>query len=133
MSLVGIVEKRDLDRIAKRYGIDIEERVLPTDEDVQAVVAERLTALLEQRLRDRDNLQAERSRRFEPLMRTLADSETGQALLTMLLDEEYQRLLHAPVPHPEGEAPAPRRERVPNGGPRRGGGERRRDGGGRRR
>lgn len=133
VSLVGIVEKRDLDRIAKRYGIDIEERVLPTDEDVQAVVAERLTALLEQRLRDRDNLQAERSRRFEPLMRTLADSETGQALLTMLLDEEYQRLLHAPVPHPEGEAPAPRRERVPNGGPRRGGGERRRDGGGRRR
>ncbi len=133
VSLVGIVEKRDLDRIAKRYGIDIEERVLPTDEDVQAVVAERLTALLEQRLRDRDNLQAERSRRFEPLMRTLADSETGQALLTMLLDEEYQRLLHAPMPLPEGEAPAPRRERAPNGGPGRGGGDRRRDGGGRRR
>ena len=135
ISLVGIVEKRDLDRIAKRYSIDIEERALPTDEDVQAVVAERLTALLEQRLRDRDNLQAERSRRFEPLMRTFAESETGQALLTMLLDEEYQRLLHAPVPHPDGEA-APPHEGSRGGGRRQGsgggGGGRRRSGGRRR-
>jgi len=124
LSLVGVVEKRDLDRIAKRYSIEIVERPLPSDEDVQAVVAERLTALLESRLRERDNLQAERSRRFEPLMRSLVESETGQALLTMLLDEEYQRLLHAPFPHPEGE-PTPRR---PEG--RRNDGERRGNGGG---
>ncbi len=136
LSLVGIVEKRDLDRIAKRYGIDMQERPLPSDEDVQAVVAERLTALLEQRLRERDNLQAERSRRFEPLMRNLADSETGQALLTMLLDEDYQRILHAPVPHPEGEpAPAPRRSERPRNGDsgRRDDGGRGRGRGGRRR
>ena len=60
----GIADKLALDRIAKRFSVEFEERSLPTDADLEAVVAERVTALLEARLRERDNIQSERSRRF---------------------------------------------------------------------
>lgn len=110
ISLVSGVEKFNLERIAKRYSIDMEERPLPTDADVEAVVAERMTVLLEARLRDRDKLQAERSRRFVPLARSLAENEEESALIAMLLDDYYQQTLHAPVPQPsdEPEQKAPR-------------------------
>ena len=91
----------------------------PTDADVQAVVEERLTALLEARLRERDKLQAERSRRFAALARSLAENEEESPVLTMLLDDYYQQVLHAPAPQPTG-APnledAPSRPRRPSGG-----------------
>ncbi len=87
-----------------------------------AVVGERLTALLEARLRERDKLQTERSQRFVSLARSLAESEDEQAVIAMLLDDYYQQMLHAPaaVPGVAGGAPsspaenraaeAPRRE-----------------------
>ncbi len=104
ISLVSRGEKLLLDRIAKRYGVPFQERTLPSDEDVEAVVAERLTALLEARLRTRDNLQSERSRRFLPLARRLAENEEESAIITMLLDDYYQQVLHAPLPAPSSEA-----------------------------
>ncbi|MEJ5225876.1 MAG: C-terminal helicase domain-containing protein, partial [Anaerolineales bacterium] len=104
ISLVNPAEKLALARIARQYNIEMEERPIPTDEDVAAIVAERLTALLEARLRARDRLQTERSRRFEPLARTLAEAEDELPLITMLLDDTYQQLLHAPVTLPGEEA-----------------------------
>ncbi|MBX3002016.1 MAG: DEAD/DEAH box helicase [Caldilineaceae bacterium] len=101
ITLVTGFEKFALERIAKQYSIDLQKRPLPTDEVVEAVVSERLTALLEARLRERDKLQAERSRRFASLARTLADQEEEQPILTMLLDDYYQQLLHAPIMPPE--------------------------------
>ena len=80
------------------------ERELPTDDDVAAVVAERLTALLEARLRDRDRLHNERSRRFLPLARSLAENDDELSIIAMLLDDYYQQVLHAPVVQPEGPA-----------------------------
>jgi ATP-dependent RNA helicase DeaD len=50
------------------------------------VVGERVTALLEGRLRARDNLQLERMGRFTSLARNLAQSEEGLSLMVMLLD-----------------------------------------------
>ena len=100
ISLVSGVEKFDLDRIAKRYEIDLQERALPSDADVEAVVAERVTALLEARLRERDKLQTERSQRFVPLARSLAENEDESAIIAMLLDDYYQQMLHAPLPQP---------------------------------
>lgn len=110
ISLVNIIEKSALQRIASRFGVEIKEHKMPTDADVAEVVAERLTAVLEARLRERDKLQTERSARFEPLARSLAENEDESALITMLLDEYYQKLLHAPVvppppPEPQGERP----------------------------
>jgi ATP-dependent RNA helicase DeaD len=100
ISLVDVVEKMDLERIAKRYGIEMQEWPLPGDEDVEALVAERVTVLLEARLRDRDRLKVERMQRFVPLVHELSESEEGLALLTMLLDDYYQQTLH-PAPAPQ--------------------------------
>jgi ATP-dependent RNA helicase DeaD len=122
ISLVDVMEQMDLDRIAKRYGIDMEEWPLPSDEDVEAMVAQRVTALLEARLRDRDRLKVERMQRFEPLIHELSQSEEGLALLTMLVDDYYQQTLHAPPPQPLS-TPSP-----PESKPRRQSGRRRRQG-----
>ena len=97
ISLVNTGERFALEKIAKTYDIPMRELPIPSDEDVAALVAERLTALLEARLRERDKLQTERSRRFEPLARALAESEGELSLIAMLLDDTYQQLLHAPV------------------------------------
>jgi ATP-dependent RNA helicase DeaD len=120
ISLVSDLEKMDLDRIAKRFGIDLQERPLPTPADVEAVVSERVTALLEARLRQRDKLLIERSQRFVPLGRSLAESEDESAIIAMLLDDYYQQTLHAPLPQPSS-APAPRKQgHTGNARPRRG-------------
>jgi ATP-dependent RNA helicase DeaD len=105
ISLVNKGEKFTLERIARQYNIPMEERAIPNDADVQAVVAERVTALLEARLRARDKLQTERSQRFAPLVRTLLESDDEQALITMLVDDYYQQTLHAAAPQPSGARP----------------------------
>jgi len=107
ISLVSGVEKFQIKRIAKRYSIDMWEQPLPTDADVEAIVTERVTTLLEARLRDRDKLKTERSRRFVALARSLAESEEELDIITMLLDDYYQQVLHAPLIQPDH---APRRK-----------------------
>jgi len=126
ITLVNPMEKPQLDRIARQYEIELEERIIPSDEDVADVVAERLTALLEARLRDRDKLQAERSQRFTPLARDLADQEEELPIITMLLDEYYQKALHPTVEKPKGEKKSSQKGRSKNrSGKRRKGGRRR--------
>ncbi len=105
--LVNRLEKYTLDKIAKTFSIPFEERAIPSDADVAAIVAERTTALLETRLRGRDKLQSERSRRFTPLARSLADSEEELPIIAMLLDDYYQQTLHAPVVLPSPEIKKP--------------------------
>lgn len=100
ISLISGVESVQLSRIAKQYGIELQERSASTDTDVEVIVTERVTALLEARLRDRGALQTERSRRFLALARALAESEDELPIIAMLLDEYYQQSLHAPVPQP---------------------------------
>lgn len=131
LSLVSESESLTLDSIAKRYSVEFQQRAAPTDSDVQKVVAERVTTLLEAQLRDRDRLKTERSQRFVPLARSLAENEDESALIAMLVDDYYQQSLHAPVPVvglPES-APPPatsetrpeprRRKRPPSRRPRR--------------
>jgi ATP-dependent RNA helicase DeaD len=101
ITLVTAAEKTAINVISKHYNIDMQERVIPTDLDVADIVAERLTALLEARLRTRDKLQTERSHRFVSLARSLAESEDELPIITMLLDDHYQQLLHAPAVKPE--------------------------------
>jgi ATP-dependent RNA helicase DeaD len=96
ISLVAEMEKFKLQSIARYYNINMEERPLPDDEELERIVAERITALLEAKLRARDNLQIERMRRFLPLASNLAQSEDELSLITMLLDDYYQQSLHAP-------------------------------------
>jgi len=115
VSLVNSGERFALEKIAKTYEIEMQELPIPSDEDVAAVVAERLTALLEARLRERDKLQTERSHRFEALARALAEADDELPIITMLLDDTYQQILHAPVLQP-GEAPAPAQQKQAGAG-----------------
>jgi len=94
ISLVNVTERSELRAIGKRFSIDLQERPLPTDEDVERVVSERIIALLEARLRGRDKLQAERMLRFSYLARELAGNEDESGLLAMLLDDFYQETFH---------------------------------------
>ena len=67
ISLVNAVELGGL--AAHRQAaspFNIQERPLPTDEDVEKIVSERIITLLEARLRNRDRLQTERMQRFLP-------------------------------------------------------------------
>jgi ATP-dependent RNA helicase DeaD len=123
ISLVDVMEQLELERIAKRYDIEMAQWPLPTDEDVAAIVSERVTALLEARLRDRDRLKIERMERFEPLIHELIQSEEGLALLTMLVDDYYQQTLHALPPESAAAQPTSRSQSKKRSRPR--GGRRR--------
>ena len=124
----GTFEGMELRRIAQQFKIDMKERKAPTEEDVADLVAQRVTALLEARLRERDRLRVERMQRFLPLVRNLGNDEEAAALLAMLCDDFYQQSLHEPtIP---ADAEEPRRPRD-DGGRGRGSGDRGRgDGGG---
>jgi len=95
ISLVSGVEELDLAAIARRFGIAIEDRPVPSDAEVQAVVAQRAVSLLEASLRQEDNIHKERLQRFIPLVGDLAASDEGCALLAMLVDAFYQSRFHA--------------------------------------
>jgi ATP-dependent RNA helicase DeaD len=105
--LINISEKRQLNRIAAHYKIELEERTLPQDEDVETLVAQRLIGQLEARLRERDRLQIERMRRFIPLTEELVKNEEGLALLSMLLDDAYHDWMHEPPEIPKEEPTLP--------------------------
>jgi len=100
ISLAAGIEEIKLKEIAGQFGIDLQERPVPTDEDVETIVSQRITTLLEAKLRSLDKLQAERMRRFVPLGRSLTESEDESALIAMLLDEYYQKTLNAQPPKP---------------------------------
>ncbi len=142
ISLVSYQELAELHRVSKRFSIEMEKREIPTEEDVTSVVTERTTALLEQKLRQRDKLTNERMQRFMPLAKHLAESDDELAVIAMLLDDYYHETLHAPVELPDGAAPEPKavpqprapksfdKKRSGGGQSRSGGGESRGGGGG---
>jgi ATP-dependent RNA helicase DeaD len=100
ISLVSVLEKSSLQRIAKRFGIDMLERRLPSDADVIEIVSERVTALLEAKLRKCDKLVLERMTRFLPLAKSLSQSDEELSVVAMLLDDYYQMTMHGPVEVP---------------------------------
>jgi ATP-dependent RNA helicase DeaD len=77
---------------------------VPTEEDIQGIVSQRVIASLEATLRSRDSMERERMRRFISLGRSLAEAEEESPLIAMLLDDYYQRTLQAPLQSPTGEA-----------------------------
>jgi ATP-dependent RNA helicase DeaD len=119
ITLIDPLERAALDDIGRRFKIEFTERPLPSDEDVETTVAQRLTALLEARFRTLDRVQCERMQRFLPLCRTLAESEDEHGLLAMLLEEFYHQSLHAPKPvvedEPAGAAARPPRDHAGEG------------------
>ncbi len=129
ISLVDVIEAMELKRTAKRYSIDMEEREVPSGEQVQTIVSERVIALLETKLRSRDRLHHERMQRLVPLARDLGESDDEIALIAMLLDDFYHDSLHGVPELPDDIKPKPAASPSAENKPRRsgkGGGRRRR-------
>jgi ATP-dependent RNA helicase DeaD len=103
ITLVAGMEQFNLRAIARSYNIELHEKSLPSDEDIEAIVAQRVIASLEAKLRSRDGLENERMRRFIPLGRSLGEAEEDSPLIAMLLDDYYQRTLQAAPLSPTGE------------------------------
>jgi len=94
------MEQFRLRDIAKSFSISFQERTLPADEEVEAIISQRVTALLEAKLRMRDLLQVEHMQRFIPLVKSLLQNEEEMALVAMLVDDFYQATLNTPPPQP---------------------------------
>lgn len=122
VTLVEGLDELKLFKIAKQYKIELEERPLPTEEDLAGAVSKRVQTHLESKHRNRDKLRAERMQRFLPLVKTLAqDDEIGIELLAMLVDDYYQETIHnpPPLPKPVVEKMKPSNNRRSNSGNRR--------------
>ena len=96
ISLVDVMQRMELERIAKHYKIALMELPLPTDEDVAQVAGTRLTAILEARFRTLTGLERMRVARYAALARELArqsEEDDDVLLLGMLLDACHQQSL----------------------------------------
>ncbi len=127
MMLVYAVEKRQMKHIAARYEIEFDERDIPTEEEVADVVAERAMNFLEASLRERDKLQADRSKRFRPFAQQLIENEDELPIITMLLDDYYQKAQHKFVPTPKEKTEKKAQQKPSSSGRRRGRKPRRRN------
>lgn len=107
ISLVDIMEKMELQRIAKYFKVPLTQHMAPTDEEVAHAVGMRVTALLEARFRQLNGLERERMKRFEPLVQSIAEDPEQRHLLTLLLDDCYQKSLNPTAFLPAG---TPRKE-----------------------
>ncbi len=100
ISLVDVMQRMELERIARHYKIALREIPLPSDADVSRVASARLMAVLEARYRALTGLERMRVARYLDFARELAgscgnDSEEnrGLELLGLLLDSCYQQSL----------------------------------------
>ncbi len=96
ITLATLEDESQLRAIARYYALDMEKRLLPTEEETTARVVERATVALEGALRNKSNQQRDRLARFVPLVKTLAVEEPE--LLAMLVDELYHSRTHGVQP-----------------------------------
>jgi ATP-dependent RNA helicase DeaD len=97
ITLVNRLEKMKLMDVSRRFRIEMLERELPEDEDVQSIVSQRATVLLEAKLRGLDQSEQHCMQQFLPLSKSLSEMESELPVIAMLLDNYYQESLHAPV------------------------------------
>ena len=120
ISLVDVMQRMELERIARHFKINLTELPAPTDEDVAAVAGARLLTVLEARFRKLNGLERLRVARYAPLVRSLAaqDDGDGELMLAMLLDACHQQSLQEsrfpeglPEQRPAGEGKSGRSRR----------------------
>lgn len=93
ISLVNQLEAIDLKKFANRTGINLEERKVPSEEQVQNRLCEKLSARLESELRDFTTAQKERSKRYRGVLNDINASENAEEIMLMLLDNYHQTLI----------------------------------------
>jgi ATP-dependent RNA helicase DeaD len=93
ISLVNPLEAIDLKKFAGRTGLVLEERAIPTEEQVQNILCEKLSARLESELRDFTTAQKERSKRYRGVLKDINSSENSEEIFLMLLDRYHQDMI----------------------------------------
>lgn len=96
ISLVDVMQRMELERIARHFKINLTELPAPTDEDVAAVAGARLLTELEARFRKLTGLERLRVARYAPLVHSLTSQDEGgdgELMLAMLLDACHQQSL----------------------------------------
>lgn len=99
ISIVDVMQKLDLERIARNYHINLREIAVPGDGEVSSAVCARLGTLLEGRLRSLTGLERLRVERYLPLARELLnadldDDNTALAIVAMMLDDSHRQSLN---------------------------------------
>lgn len=83
--------------IARRYGFSVEQREVPSDDEIQQRLFERLVVYLENQLNDLAIMDRERTTRFLPLLDSMTEDEDQKLLMAMLLDRAYVQGVHGRV------------------------------------
>ncbi len=109
ITLVAWEEESQLKAIAHRFDIQMEKRQLPTPEEVAARTSQRVTIVLEEKLRAKTNLERERLAQFVPMVKSLAEEEPE--LMAMLVDELNQTRMHPNRQQGQTQKNRPRRGR----------------------
>ena len=89
ISMTGLIEQLTLKRLARRYKIEMQKVEMPTEEDMQNLMTERLMVMLEAHQHGLDPLARERIARFADVAQSLSQDDHGKALLAMILDSFY--------------------------------------------
>jgi ATP-dependent RNA helicase DeaD len=101
ISLVALRELADLERTARKYSIHFERRPIPGDDEVEALMVERLVQALDMRLRANDHVQNKAQNRFLALAASIAADPDLHNIIAMLLNDYYQQSVHGnPPPMP---------------------------------
>ncbi len=119
--VANMSERSDLKKISRRYSVDFVELPMPTQDELETRLAERLIVVLEDRHRGAKRLERERLKRFVSLVKSLSESDEEISLLAMILDDLYHRNFHlrktesptAPPAKVEQRREEPRRESTP--------------------
>ncbi len=101
ITLSTYMDEHQLREIRRKYSIVIEEKQLPSLDQVSARVRERTMVLLEEQVRDSGSIDRERADRFVALAEELSSHEEGQRIFALMLDEFYHRSLHLPQALPK--------------------------------
>ncbi len=119
ISFVSMLEEAEIKKRAQLNNIELVKKELPSDEEVEGKVAERLRVMLEEKYRSLPNSRRERLRRFIPLVKDLAGGagtvENEMDVVAMLFDTFYQDTLHKPLYPHETERPVTSRAPKPRG------------------
>jgi ATP-dependent RNA helicase DeaD len=97
ISLVSYLEEYELKKRGETNKLPLIKRELPTDEELQARVSERLMVMLEEKYRALPNSIKERLLRFIPATKAMIAEEDEINLIAMMFDVFYQEILHKPL------------------------------------
>jgi ATP-dependent RNA helicase DeaD len=93
ISLVNPMEAVDLKRFARKAGIELEERPVPDEKELQNFLSQKLSASLESDLRDFTTAQKERSKRYKGVLEEINSSENSEEIILMLINNYHQELI----------------------------------------